>query len=260
VRASVVCIKQVSFARPVYRPRHGRDTILSMIPWTLLGTAKVPEDEGEMLLYRRGTEYSIRVGGYELMNSRVHGSEDALALLVCERLGQAKRVRVLIGGLGMGFTLAGVLQGCGAKSDVVVAELVPEVVEWNRGELGDLAGNPLADKRVTVRQDDVARVMKAGRGAYDAILLDVDNGPRGLTSKKNDWLYGAAGLHAAFEALRPNGILAVWSAGADPTFTRRLRSAGFDAQEVPVRGRGANAKKGSRFLIWIARRTSRPAA
>jgi spermidine synthase len=222
-----------------------------MIPWTLLGTAIVPGDGGEMRLYQRGREYSIRVGTYELMNSRVYGSEDALAQLVCARLGKERRVRVLIGGLGMGFTVAGVLRDCNPKSEIVVAELVPEVVAWNRGPMGTLAGNPLADRRVTVREADVGRVMQSDRGAYDAILLDVDNGPRGLTSKNNDWLYGPLGLRAACEALRPKGILAVWSAGADPAFTRRLQQAGFETEEVPVRSRGPH--KGSRFLIWIAR-------
>ena len=221
----------------------------------LLGSAVIPGDGGEMRLYRRGSEYSIRVGAYELMNSRVHGSEDALAWLVCERLGRVSKQSILIGGLGMGFTLAGVLNGCNANSRVVVAELVPEVVAWNRGMMGTVSGHPLDDRRVSVVEEDVAAVMKRGRGKYDAILLDVDNGPAGLTAKANDWLYGAAGLRAAFGALRPNGILAVWSAGPDPAFTRRLQQAGFVSEEVPVRGRAAN--KGSRFLIWIARRPAR---
>jgi spermidine synthase len=228
-----------------------------MLPWTLLGSATVPGDGGEMRLYRRGSEYSIRVGTYELMNSRVHGSEDALAWLVCARLGKRPKLTMLIGGLGMGFTLAGVLEGCEADSKVVVAELVPEVVTWNQGPLGAVSGNPLDDRRVTIKEADVAAVMKRAREKYDAILLDVDNGPAGLTSKANDWLYSAAGLRAAFAALRPNGILAVWSAGPDAAFTRRLQQAGFLSEEVPVRGRAAN--KGSRFLIWIARRPGRPA-
>ncbi|HWS71897.1 MAG TPA: hypothetical protein VN605_07260, partial [Thermoanaerobaculia bacterium] len=222
-----------------------------MLPWTLLGSAVIPGDGGEMRLYRRGTEYSIRVGAYELMNSRVHASEDALAWLVCERLGKLQKRSILIGGLGMGFTLAGVLQRCGADSRVAVAELVPEVVAWNRGAMGGVSGNPLEDRRVKIAEEDVAAVMKRGRGKYDAILLDVDNGPSSLTAKTNDWLYAASGLRSAFAALRPNGILAVWSAGPDAAFTRRLQQAGFVAEEVPVRGRAAN--KGSRFLIWIAR-------
>jgi len=228
-----------------------------MLPWTLLGTTTIPGDGGEMRLYQRGSEYSIRVGSYELMNSRVHGSEDALAWLVCERLADRPGLALLIGGLGMGYTLAGVLQGCRADSKIVVAELVPEVVTWNHGPLGAVSGNPLQDRRVTIRETDVAAVIKRARDRYDAILLDVDNGPAGLTSKANDWLYSAAGLRAAYTALRPNGILAVWSAGPDQAFTRRLQQAGFVAEEVPVRGRAAN--KGSRFLIWIARRSARPA-
>ncbi len=223
-----------------------------MIPWTLLDAAQVPGDGGEIRLYQRGSEYSIRVGSYELMNNRVHGSEDALASIVCERLRDRDAGRVLVGGLGMGFTLAGVLRDIGPRGEVVVAELVPAVVTWNRGPLAAFAGNPLADRRVTVRESDVGQVIRSETAAFDAILLDVDNGPAGLTSQMNDRLYGAAGLRAAHRALRPDGLLAVWSAGPDPTFTRRLQQAGFDAEEVRVRGRGKAG--GSRFLIWIARR------
>jgi spermidine synthase len=223
-----------------------------MIPWTLLDSAQVPGDGGEIRLYQRGSEYSIRVGSYELMNNRVHGSEDALASIVCERLRDRDAARVLVGGLGMGFTLAGVLRDIGPRGEVVVAELVPAVVEWNRGPLAAFAGNPLADPRVSVREGDVGQVIRSETAAFDAILLDVDNGPAGLTSQMNDRLYGAAGLRAAHRALRPNGLLAVWSAGPDPSFTRRLQQTGFDAEEVRVRGRGKAG--GSRFLIWIARR------
>jgi spermidine synthase len=221
-----------------------------MIPWTLLGNAPIPGGGEEMRLYQRGTEYSIRVGSQELMNSRVHASEDALAALACERLGARPRMRVLIGGLGMGFTLAAVLARVGRDAQVVVAELVPEVVAWNRGPLAELAGRPLDDERVVVREGDVARVIGTERAAFDAILLDVDNGPSGLTTEKNNWLYGAAGLRAAHAALREKGILAVWSAGPDAAFTRRLHQAGFTAEEVKVRGRDAN--RGPRFLIWVA--------
>jgi spermidine synthase len=223
-----------------------------MIPWTVVDTTQVPGDGGEMRLYQRGSEFSIRVGSYELMNSRVHGSEDALASIVCERLGDRANARVLIGGLGMGFTLAGVLRDVGARAEVVVAELVPAVVRWNRGPLATFAGEPLADRRVTVREEDVGRVIRTEPHAYDAILLDVDNGPAGLTSKANDWLYGLTGLRAAFAALRPGGILAVWSAGPDVAFTKRLQQAGFTAEQVRVRARGAAG--GSRFLIWLAQR------
>jgi spermidine synthase len=230
-----------------------------MIPWTLIDSAQVPgdgtaqvPDGNEIRLYRRDSEYSIRVGSYELMNNRVHGSEDALASIVCERLSDREHARVLIGGLGMGFTLAGVLKDVGAASEVVVAELVPAVVTWNRGPLGAFAGHPLEDRRVDVREVDVGQVIRAEESAYDAILLDVDNGPAGLTSKTNDWLYGTSGLRAAFAALRPGGILAIWSAGPDAAFTKRLQQNGFAVEQVRVRGRGKAG--GSRFLIWIARR------
>jgi spermidine synthase len=223
-----------------------------MLPWTLLDTATIPGDGGEMRLYQRGTEYSIRVGAYELMNSRVHGSEDALASLVCERLGDPHKLRVLVGGLGMGFTLAAVLQHTGASSEVVIAELVPAVIAWHRGPLAVVSHGALDDPRVTIRESDVAAIIRAEKNAFDAILLDVDNGPAGLTSKQNDRLYDANGLRAAHASLRPGGILAVWSAGPDERFTKRLRQAGFETEEVKVRGRGE--KGGARYLIWLARR------
>ena len=223
-----------------------------MLPWTLLASARIPADGGELTLHQRGSELSIRVGSYELMNSRVHGSEDALALLVVERLGARSKQRLLIGGLGMGFTLMAVLRQVDAATEVVVAELVPEVVAWHRGPLASVSNGAIDDPRVVIREVDVARLLKSERAAFDAILLDVDNGPRGLTSPHNDWLYSAAGLQAARAALRRGGILAVWSAGPDAAFTRRLQQSGFAVDEVPVRGRGAAG--GSRFLIWIARR------
>src|SRR5687768_8168193 len=153
-----------------------------MIPWTLLDSAQVPGDGGEIRLYQRGSEYSIRVGSYELMNNRVHGSEDALASIVCERFQDRDSARVLVGGLGMGFTLAGVLRDIGPRGEVVVAELVPAVVKWNRGPLAAFAGNPLADPRVTVREGDVGQVIRSEPAAFDAILLDVDNGQIGRAS------------------------------------------------------------------------------
>jgi spermidine synthase len=221
-----------------------------MIPWKLIDSSIIPGDGGEIRLYQRGTEFSIRVGNYELMNNRIYGSEDALASMTCQRLPHPERARVLIGGLGMGFTLARVLQNVGALSEVVQAELVPAVVRWNRGPLAPFAGNPLADPRVTVREEDVGRVIRSERNAYDAILLDVDNGPTSLTSKTNDWLYGMSGLRAASAALKPEGILAVWSAGPDDKFTKRLHQAGFTSEQVRVRSRGEAG--GARYLIWLA--------
>jgi spermidine synthase len=223
-----------------------------MIPWKLLDRAPVPGGEGVLMLYQRGEEFSIRVTGHgELMNSRAHGSEDALAALACARLVGRKRPRLLIGGLGMGFTLAAALRELGPDAEVVVAELVPAVVTWNRGALGAQAGNPLLDARTTVQEIDVARLLRAERNAFDAILLDVDNGPEGLTRNANDWLYSSGGLAAAFAALRTDGILAVWSAGSDRNFTDRLRCTGFDAEEVRVRARKS---KGARHTIWLAQR------
>ncbi|WP_455209104.1 spermidine synthase [Kaarinaea lacus] len=223
-----------------------------MTPWILLDSAPVPGNGGELQLLQRGDELSIKVAGRgELMNSRVHGSEDALAEHTCARLVDCLHPRLLIGGLGMGFTLAAALRHVGDQARIVVAELVPAVVEWNRGPIGKHSGHPLADPRVTVREGDVARIIKAGQQAYDAILLDVDNGPEGLTRKENDWLYSINGLNAAYEALRPNGVLAVWSAGPDQDFMQRLRKVGFEVEEVRVRAHGS---KGARHIIWFARR------
>ena len=223
-----------------------------MTPWILLDSAQVPGNGGELLLYQRGDEFSIKIlGRGELMNSRVHGSEDALAEHTCARLADSFNPRLLIGGLGMGFTLAAALEHVGEQAQVTVAELVPAVVAWNRGPLGEKAGHPLRDPRVTVREMDVARLIKAGQQAYDAILLDVDNGPEGLTRKKNDWLYSLNGLYAAYAALRQQGVLAVWSAGPDRDFMQRLRKVGFEVEEVRVRAHGS---KGARHIIWFAKR------
>jgi spermidine synthase len=224
----------------------------SMIPWELLDSAQVPGNDGALHLYKRGAEFSIRAESRELMNSRVHGSEDALGDLACARIAGRPRPRILIGGLGMGYTLAAALHRLGATAEVIVAELVPAVVAWNRGPLADLAGHPLQDGRVTVREVDVARILGAGPQRYDAILLDVDNGPDSLTVKRNDWLYARAGLEAAWAALRPLGVLAVWSAAPDRIFAQRLRGVGFKVEEVPVRTRGRRG--GRRHTIWIAER------
>ncbi len=223
-----------------------------MVPWELLDVALVPGSKGELRLYQRGGEFSIRLDRCELMNSRVHGSEDALAELACARVADRCRPQVLIGGLGMGYTTAAALQRLRTDGRLVVAELVPAVVKWNRGPLADLAGRPLENERVTVREADVARILKMERQAYDAILLDVDNGPEGLTHKGNDWLYSRAGLDAAFATLRPAGVLAVWSASPDRAFAQRLREAGFAVDEVQVRSRGP--RRGTRHTIWLGGR------
>jgi len=223
-----------------------------MIRWTLLDSVQAPGDGEHLRLLQRDTEFSIRVGNQELMNSRVFGSEQALAELACTRIADRPTARVLIGGLGMGYTLAAALAALNADAEIIVAELVPAVVVWNRGPIGHLANHPLNDTRVQVRELDVAKILRKETRAYDAILLDVDNGPEGLTRKENDWLYELNGLNAAYAALRPGGVLAVWSAGYDPAFTQRLVKVGFDAEEKRVRARGASG--GARHIIWMATR------
>jgi spermidine synthase len=225
-----------------------------MISWEFLESVPVPGAGEEICLYRRGEEFSIRVGNRELMNSRAHGSEEALAELALARIGDPLRSRILIGGLGMGFTLAAALHRLGPEGRVVVAELVPAVVAWNRGLLADLAGHPLKDNRVTVREVDVAQMLRAKRQAYDVVLLDVDNGPEGLARRDNDWLYARPGLEAAHAALRPGGVLAVWSCGSNPVFVQRLRRVGFTVDEVRVPARGS--RKGRRHTIWLAGRAT----
>jgi spermidine synthase len=223
-----------------------------MIPWKLLDTAQIPGNGGELQCYQRGNEFSIRiVGGGVLMSTWAHGSEDALAEFACQQIAGRAQPRMLIGGLGMGFTLAAALRHLGPDAAVEVAELVPKVVVWNRGALGEHAGHPLRDVRATVREGDVAKILKAARRAYDAILLDVDNGPEGLTRKKNDWLYTTDGLTASYTALRPKGVLAVWSAGPDRDFTARLQKVGFEVKEALVH---EHDNKGELHTIWLAER------
>ncbi|MFT6395344.1 MAG: spermidine synthase [Bradymonadia bacterium] len=220
-----------------------------MIPWEKLDS--VPTPTGETLtLHRRGKEYSIRIGYDELMNSRMHGSEEAMADLACDGLAEGAGANVLIGGLGMGFTLSACNRVLPTDARIEVAELVPTVVEWNRGPLGECAGHPLADPRVLVTIDDVCAVIRRATGAYDAILLDVDNGPEGLTQDSNGWLYQEAGLRSLKSALRPGGTLCIWSAGDDPRFTRRLQQNGYRAQAHMVRARKGG--KGPKHTIWVA--------
>lgn len=222
-----------------------------MLPSTLLGTAEIPGTNARLRLYQRGDEFSIKIPGRgELMNSRVHGSEIALAELACARISDVERPRILIGGLGMGFTLAAALRVLDPGAELVVAELVPEVVEWNRQAMGDPAGQPLKDPRVSVFIGDVCEPLRQERQAYDAILLDVDNGPEALIRRENDWLYTVAGLETVRRALRPGGVLAVWSASADQLFTSRLKHAGFSIEEVPIRPH--HGRKRTRHHIWLA--------
>jgi spermidine synthase len=221
-----------------------------VIPWEEIDRAKVPGHDEDITLLKRGAEFSIRTAGTELMNSRRHDSEDALAEITCRRVKQNTGLRVLIGGLGMGYTLASALDILKPDARVTVSELVPEVVAWNREHLGHLAGTPLEDPRVSVEVEDVAETMKKGTNAWDVILLDVDNGPDGLTRRTNDRLYGESGLAIASSALRSEGFLSIWSSGADPTFTRRLEQFGFRTEIVTVRARRTG--KGGRHTIWLA--------
>lgn len=217
-----------------------------MIPRTLIDKAFVPGG-GELRLIQRGDEYSITLGGNELMNSRLGGSEEALATLACVRIGP--NPTILIGGLGMGFTLRAALGATGSGAKLVVAELVPEIVRWARGPMAQLHGDSLTDRRVTIVEDNVAELIAEQRSTYDAILLDVDNGPDGLTRDDNDRLYSEQGLGAAQAALRPGGVLAIWSAAPDEAFKRRLGRARLDVEEVVVRARGG--RSGARHIVWL---------
>ena len=219
--------------------------------WTLLGEAPIPGSRQSLSLHQGKDDFviSISSGGGELMSTRKHGSEDALGALPCRRLRNKEAARVLIGGLGMGCTLAAVLKEVGANAEVTVAELIPEVVEWNRGPLGEHSGFPLNDPRTRVHVGDVARLLRNKRDCFDVIALDVDNGPEGLTQSDNDWLYSTAGITAAQAALKPGGIIAYWSAGPDQAFHDRLRRCGLLVEEEIV---FAHGKKGARHTIWLA--------
>ncbi len=227
-----------------------------MIPSILLGTANIPNNGGELRLTQRGNDFSIHLKGVrgELMNSRVHSSELALAELGCAHIEGIENTKVLVGGLGMGFTLAAALKATTNSSEhgsqVVVAELVPEVVEWNKGLLGECADRPLDDKRSVVHLGDVAELFKTKQPTYDAILLDVDNGPEGFTRSDNNNLYSLNSLHAIRQTLRPKGVLAIWSAWHDPKFTQQLKKARFEVDVKTVR---AHKGKGSRHTIYLAK-------
>jgi spermidine synthase len=221
-----------------------------MIPWLQVDTARVPGADVELRLMRRGAEFSMMLGQNELMNSRLSGSEEALATLACSRIEAVECPHVLIGGLGMGFTLRAALAVLGTDARITVAELVPAVIAWARGPMADIFADSLDDPRASILSADVVEVIRSHASAFDAILLDVDNGPEGLIRKANDALYNPKGLKAIRRALRRGGVLAVWSSGPNPLFSKRLRDAGFDVDEVAVR---ATAKRrGARHAIWFA--------
>ncbi|MBW2256583.1 MAG: hypothetical protein JRI25_18570 [Deltaproteobacteria bacterium] len=206
-------------------------------------------------LIARGNEYAIHANGRELMGNRMHGSEDALADLACDRIAQLDDARILVGGLGMGFTLAAVLRRIGPAGNATVAELMPAVVRWNRDYVGRAARHPLRDPRVAVHIGDVGDLVEKPSTLWSAILLDVDNGPRALTRPYNGWLYSHQGLKAAHAALIPGGVLGIWSVEGDETFTRRLRRARFDVEVLRYTedGRPTHDDSGTHFL-WMARR------
>lgn len=223
-----------------------------MIPWVELDSAEAPGGKQRLRLKQRGTEFSIMLGANELMNSRLSGSEEALATLTQERLPSVAKPSILIGGLGMGFTLRAALAAFPDESRIEVVELVPAVVRWGRGPMAELHAGSLDDPRVTIAESDVAKIIGKANAVYDAILLDVDNGPEGLTIEANDALYVHRGLTAARAALKPGGVLAVWSQGPDARFVTRLKQSGFAVEEIRVRA--SRSKRGARHVIWLARR------
>jgi spermidine synthase len=224
-----------------------------MDPWIKIASAPVPGTGTELTLSRRNDDFAIRLSGLpgDLMNSRMHHSEEALAELACARLSTLENARILIGGLGMGFTLAAALRSVPGSAEVIVAELVPDVVEWNRGAMGQCAGRPIEDSRTRVHLGDVADLLKHQAMKFDAILLDVDNGPEAMTAADNDWLYSRGGLKTIYEKLRPEGIVAFWSVRGDQLFTSRLKKTGFNVKLRTVRARPG---KGSRHTIFVAQK------
>ena len=224
-----------------------------MIPTILLGKAQIPNDGGELNLTQHDGEFIIGLTGVhgDLMASRMHSSEDALSELGCAHLKAVENAKVLVGGMGMGFTLAAALKATTSTSEVLVAELVPEIIEWNKGPLGECAGRPLNDVRTKVYLGDVAELFLSKQANYDAILLDVDNGPEAFTHDDNDDLYSIDSLHAMRDSLRPGGVLAVWSAWHEPSFTKKLKKVGFHANFKTVR---AHKGKGSKHTIYLAKK------
>jgi len=220
-----------------------------MIPRELISTAQVPDGE-ELRLYRHGRDFMIVLDRNELMSTRQRGSEEALATMACARIAKTPRPHVLVGGYGMGFTLRAALAALPADATVTVAEVLPDIIEWARGPMAEIAAGCLDDPRVRLIVGDVVKIIETSPATFDAILLDVDNGPDGLVRPDNNRLYSRRGLSVAGEALRPDGVLAIWSAAKDERFVRRLREAGFGVDEVTVRAR-ANGK-GAKHVIWFA--------
>jgi len=221
-----------------------------MIPWRQIDTTQVPGADVELRLMRRGAEFSMMLGQNELMNSRLSGSEEALATLTCRRIDSVKRPHLLIGGLGMGFTLRAALAVLDGQARITVAELVPAVIAWARGPMANIFGDSLTDPRADIRVADVVEIIKASPSAFDAILLDVDNGPEALIRKANDRLYDIDGLQSIRRALRPDGILAVWSSGPNPAFSKRLGATDFEVNEVGLRA--TTKRSGAHHVIWFA--------
>lgn len=217
--------------------------------WQVIDRAAVPGG-GELRLKKRGDEFRISLGATSLMNSRGTGSEEALGTLACQRIRRRRNPHVLIGGLGMGFTLRAALAFLGPEARITVAELVPGVIDWAHGPLAKLYDISLKDPRLDLREGDVAALIRTARSAYDAILLDVDNGPEGLTREANDALYNDKGLLAARAALRPRGVLAVWSSWPSRDFTKRLQACGFEYDQLSVRAGEAGS------VIWLATRVA----
>lgn len=220
-----------------------------MIPRVQIDSAPVPGG-GELRLVQRGEDFWIMLGANALMSTRLRGSEEALATLACERVAGRRRPAMLIGGLGMGFTLRAALGALPGDAHVVVAELVPAIVRWARGPMAHVHGGSLDDPRVELIEGDVVDVIAESPGAWDSILLDVDNGPDALSRESNDQLYALEGLHRARTALKPGGLLAIWSAAPDPAFSRRLGRAGFAVEEAIVRAHAG--RKGAKHVIWLA--------
>jgi spermidine synthase len=219
-----------------------------MIPWKTLDRSPIPGG-GELTLVQRGDEFAIRVNGAELMASRAHTSEERMAVVAFERLASVPKPRVLIGGLGLGYTLRAALDVFPSAATIVVAELVPAVVTWMRGPLAHLAGHPLDDRRTVVEVADAAAVLRASPGRFHALLIDIDNSPTTLIREGNASLYSTAGMASARKALAPGGVLVVWSAGPDARFAERMRRAGFRVDVVRAYAHGD--RRGHAYTLFV---------